>query len=73
MVAGLDDLVGCELAGGALSLAMDCSDMLLRHPDAVEEAGMAIAAICSISRRSVSAAAASNPWRRIAAACAWCG
>jgi len=38
-------LVGCELAGGgALSLAMDCSDMLLRHPDAVDEAGMAIAA-----------------------------
>lgn len=44
MVAGLDDLVGCELAGGALSLAIDCSDMLLRHPDAVDEAGMAIAA-----------------------------
>jgi AraC-like DNA-binding protein len=45
MVAGVDDLVGCELApGGALSLAMDYSDMLLRHPDAVDEAGMAIAA-----------------------------
>lgn len=45
MVAGLDDLVGCELAsGGALSLAMDYSDMLPGHPDAVDEAGMAIAA-----------------------------
>jgi AraC-like DNA-binding protein len=45
MVTGVDDLVGCELApGGALSLAMDYSDMLLKHPDAVDEAGMAIAA-----------------------------
>ena len=45
MVAGVDNLVGCELApGGALSLAMDYSDMLLKHPDAVDEAGMAIAA-----------------------------
>ena len=44
MVAGVDDLVGRELApGGALSLAMDYSDLLLRHPAAVEEAGMAIA------------------------------
>jgi AraC-like DNA-binding protein len=41
MVADVDALVGCELApGGALSLAMDYSDLLLRHP----AAGMAIAA-----------------------------
>jgi AraC-like DNA-binding protein len=44
MVAGVDDLVGRELEpGGALSLAMDYSDLLLRHPAAVDEAGMAIA------------------------------
>jgi AraC-like DNA-binding protein len=43
-VPGVDDLVARELApGGALSLAMDYSDMLLQHPDAVDEAGMAIA------------------------------
>jgi transcriptional regulator GlxA family with amidase domain len=37
-------MVGRELKpGGALSLAMDYSDLLLRHPGAVEEAGMAIA------------------------------
>jgi AraC-like DNA-binding protein len=43
-VPGLDDMVGCELeSGGALSLAMDYGDMLLKHPAAVEEAGMAIA------------------------------
>jgi AraC-like DNA-binding protein len=30
--------------GGALSLAMDYSDLLLQHPGAVDEAGMAIAA-----------------------------
>jgi AraC-like DNA-binding protein len=45
MVADVDDLVGCELSpGGALSLAMDYSDLLLHRPDAVDEAGMAIAA-----------------------------
>jgi AraC-like DNA-binding protein len=44
VVAGVDDLVGQELEpGGALSLAMDYSDLLLRHPAAVDEAGMAIA------------------------------
>ena len=44
-IRGLDDLVGRELApGGALSLAMDYSDLLLEHPGAVDEAGMAIAA-----------------------------
>ncbi|MGY8661517.1 AraC family transcriptional regulator [Bradyrhizobium sp. UFLA05-109] len=44
MVADVDELVGQELApGGALSLAMDYSDLLLRHPAAVDEAGMAIA------------------------------
>jgi AraC-like DNA-binding protein len=43
-VPGLDDMVGCELeSGGALSLAMDYGDMLLKHPAAVDEAGMAIA------------------------------
>jgi AraC-like DNA-binding protein len=45
MVADVDDLVGRELEpGGALSLAMDYSDLLLRHPGAVDEAGMAVAA-----------------------------
>ncbi|QOZ50733.1 AraC family transcriptional regulator [Bradyrhizobium sp. CCBAU 53338] len=44
MVADVDDLVGCELEpGGALSLVMDYSDLLLRHPAAADEAGMAIA------------------------------
>jgi AraC-like DNA-binding protein len=43
-VPGLDDMVGRELEpGGALSLALDYSDLLLRHPGAVDEAGMAIA------------------------------
>jgi AraC-like DNA-binding protein len=45
MVTGVDDLVGRELEpGGALSLAMDYSDLLLKHTDAVDEAGFAIAA-----------------------------
>jgi AraC-like DNA-binding protein len=45
MVAHVDDLVGCELEpGGALSLVMDYSDLLLQHPAAVDEAGMVIAA-----------------------------
>ena len=45
MVAHVDDLVGCELEpGGALSLAMDYSDLLLRDPAAADGAGMAIAA-----------------------------
>jgi AraC-like DNA-binding protein len=45
MVAGVDDLVGRELEpGGALSLAMDYSDLLLKHSGAVDEAGFAIAA-----------------------------
>ncbi|QAU44893.1 AraC family transcriptional regulator [Bradyrhizobium guangzhouense] len=44
MVTDVDDLVGCELEpGGALSLVMDYSDLLLRHPAAADEAGMAIA------------------------------
>jgi AraC-like DNA-binding protein len=44
-VAGVDDMVGRELEpGGALSLAMDYSDLLLQHPTAVDEAGLAIAA-----------------------------
>jgi AraC-like DNA-binding protein len=43
-VPGLDDMVGCELeSGGALSLAMNYGDMLLKHPAAVDEAGLAIA------------------------------
>jgi len=45
MVPGVDALVGRELEpGGALSLAMDYSDLLLKHPGAVDEAGVAIAA-----------------------------
>ncbi len=45
MVPAVDHMVGRELEpGGALSLAMDYSDLLLRHPGAVDEAGMAIAA-----------------------------
>ena len=45
MVPGVEAMVGRELEpGGALSLAMDYSDLLLKHPAAVEEAGMAIAA-----------------------------
>jgi AraC-like DNA-binding protein len=44
MVPDVENLVGRELApGGALSLTMDYGDMLLRHPEAVEEAGMLIA------------------------------
>ena len=44
MVPGVETLVGRELKpGGALSLAMDYSNLLLQHPEAVEEAGMAIA------------------------------
>ena len=44
MVSDVDDLVARELEpGGALSLAMDYSDLLLRHPGAVDEAGFAIA------------------------------
>jgi AraC-like DNA-binding protein len=45
MVTGVDNMVGRELEpGGALSLAMDYSDLLLQHPGAVDEAGMVIAA-----------------------------
>ena len=45
MVPGVDTMVARELApGGALSLVMDYSDLLLKHPDVVDEAGMAIAA-----------------------------
>ena len=45
MVPGVDRMVGREFEpGGALSLALDYSDLLLRHPGAVDEAGMAIAA-----------------------------
>jgi AraC-like DNA-binding protein len=45
MVPGVDDMVGRELEpGGALSLAMDYSDLLLQHPGAVDQAGFAIAA-----------------------------
>src|SRR2546421_8174334 len=45
MVSGVDDLVGRELEpGGALSLAMDYSDLLLQRAGAVDEAGMAVAA-----------------------------
>jgi AraC-like DNA-binding protein len=45
MVPGVEAMVGRELEpGGALSLAMDYSDLLLKHPEAADEAGMAIAA-----------------------------
>jgi AraC-like DNA-binding protein len=45
MVTDVDNMVGRELEpGGALSLAMDYSDLLLQHPSAVDEAGMVIAA-----------------------------
>jgi AraC-like DNA-binding protein len=45
MVGGVDDQVGYELEpGGALSLAMDYSDLLLQRAGAVDEAGMAVAA-----------------------------
>jgi AraC-like DNA-binding protein len=45
MVADVDDLVGRELEpGGALSLAMDYSNLLLGNTAAVDEAGMAISA-----------------------------
>jgi AraC-like DNA-binding protein len=45
MVPGVEVMVGHELEpGGALSLALDYGDLLLQHPEAVEEAGMAIAA-----------------------------
>jgi AraC-like DNA-binding protein len=44
VVSGVDDMVGRELeSGGTLSLAMDYSDMLLKHPVAADEAGLAIA------------------------------
>jgi AraC-like DNA-binding protein len=44
MVPDVETLVGCELApGGTLSLAMDYSNMVLRHPEAIDEAGMLIA------------------------------
>jgi AraC-like DNA-binding protein len=45
IVGDLSDRVGRELPpGGALSLAMDYSELLLAHPGAVHEAGLAIAA-----------------------------
>lgn len=45
MVPGIDNNVARELEpGGALSLAMDYSDLLLHDPDAADEAGIAIAA-----------------------------
>ncbi|HLZ05985.1 MAG TPA: AraC family transcriptional regulator [Bradyrhizobium sp.] len=44
MVTDVENLVGRELEpGGALSLAMDYSELLLQHPEAADEAGMAIA------------------------------
>ena len=45
LTGDLGDRVGRELPpGGALSLAMDYSELLLSHPGAVDEAGLAIAA-----------------------------
>ena len=73
-VAGVDDLVGRELEpGGALSLAMDYSDLLLRHPAAVDEAGMTIAQHLMDLAASASGPAASLPRPRSAAACERCG
>jgi AraC-like DNA-binding protein len=44
MVPDVENMVGRELEpGGTLSLAMDYSSLLLQHPEAVEEAGVAIA------------------------------
>jgi len=44
MVKNVDDLVGTELApGGALSLAMDYSDLVLANHEAVDQAGTQIA------------------------------
>jgi AraC-like DNA-binding protein len=44
MVPHVDELVAHELEpGGALSLALDYSNLLLDHPGAVDEAGMVIA------------------------------
>jgi AraC-like DNA-binding protein len=45
MVSHVDEMVARELApGGPLSLALDYSNLLLDHPTAADEAGMAIAA-----------------------------
>lgn len=45
LAGDLDDRVGRELApGGALSLAMDYSELLLDHPGAIDEAAAAISA-----------------------------
>jgi AraC-like DNA-binding protein len=44
MVPHIDDMVACELEpGGALSLALDYSNLLLDHPTVADEAGMGIA------------------------------
>jgi AraC-like DNA-binding protein len=44
MVPHIDDMVACELEpGGVLALALDYSNLLLDHPTAADEAGMAIA------------------------------
>lgn len=45
MVPDAEDMVGRELPpGGALSLAMDYAELLLKHPKAMEQAGFAAAA-----------------------------
>src|SRR6202044_3924268 len=45
LVPDIEAKVARELEpGGALSLALDYSDLLLEHPDVVAEAGMAIGA-----------------------------
>ena len=69
MVSGVDDLVARELEpGGALSLAMDYSDLLLRHPGAVDEAGFAIAShlmdLAALGLGARSDVAARRPARR---------
>ena len=69
MVSDVDDLVARELEpGGALSLAMDYSDLLLRHPGAVDEAGFAIAShlmdLAALGLGARSDIAAERPARR---------
>ena len=70
-VARVEDLVGRELeSGGVLSLAMDYSDLLLRHPAAADEAGLTVSthlmdlATLGLGSRAEVAAAANRPGLR---------
>ena len=74
MVPASIDMVGRELEpGGALSLAMDYSDLLLRHSGAVDEAGFAIAAHLMDLAASASGPGAISRKGASAGACARCG